>query len=166
VKKLLAIVLLLTAHISVAQQVPKIENFASGLKAHGTSYSAFSGKNKLWEIHAKKIESTQEKAKASGITGTLYSTGKPRYYMKSPVAFINVATNDIFFPEGVILHGKQGEEVTVSTLTWRAKEKKFYGAKGVVMVHLNTKVQGDRMVLDQTMKDIRIKGHVKAEVKP
>lgn len=136
------------------------------MQVQGTTYSAYEGNDKIWEMRADRVEGDARKAKAYQIRGTLFRKGKPRYSLKSQIAYINLGTEDMLFPNGVLLLGVKGERIWARVLNWKAREKKFVGTKGVRVVHWNTRLKGDRMVLDHEMKDIVVEGHVKAEVVP
>lgn len=148
-----------------AQTPSKPHPIPTGAFFQGTSFSVYSGKDKLWELHAHHIEGNPKKAKAVEIHGTLYRKGKVRYFLESKVAYINPSTTDIFFPQGAVFESPE-EKIMVRRLLWKAREKKFVGSQGVQVRRLNTWLQGDRMILDQNYTEIKLLGHVKAKVGP
>ncbi len=162
-KRVFALLCFFSVHAYAADQLPASN---TGMRFLGTSYAAYSGNTKTWEIHAKHIEGDQQKAKATEIQGSLYQKGATRYTLKSDLAYINLVTNDIYFPKGVVFKGKPGEEIQVHVLMWKSKEKKFIGTKGVSVIRWNTRLRGDRMIFDPSLNDLKLEGHIRALVNP
>jgi hypothetical protein len=138
------------------------------LQFQGTSYTAYDKGAKLWEIRAAKVYGNQKIMKGFRIHGIIYESAthlKPKYFLESPMASFNLTSNDVLFPRGATLLSPKGERVHVGVLLWDALKKRFVGTKGVEVVRLNSRLQGDEMVLKQGFKDLILKGHVKAWVK-
>jgi LPS export ABC transporter protein LptC len=164
--KTVAAVVLLMYRLCFAQDIPRPNPVPTAILFQGTSYSAYSGSDKMWDLHADHIQGTPERAKATDVHGTLYRKGKIRYRLESKLAYINSKTTDIYFPDGAIFRSPTGEDIKVRVLLWKAREKKFFGSKGVEVHHLNTWLQGDRMVLDQSYNSVKLEGHVKSVATP
>lgn len=142
------------------------EGTPKGMQFQGTEYSAYAGKDKLWDLKATKVVGTGNKAKAYNIHGVLYHKDKVRYTLKSPVAIIELATGNMVFPDTATFDSPKGERIWTRVLTWDSKVKKFIGSKGVKVEQGNTHLQGDEMVLDRNFDKVRIKGHVRSEIVP
>lgn len=155
------LILALFLFTSAQAQIPP-----QGMQFNGTQYSAYAGKDKLWDLYAVKVVGTQKTAKAYTIHGVLYHKGKVRYTLKSPVAVIDMATGNMVFPESASFESPKGERIWTHVLAWDSKVKKFLGSKGVKVVEGNTHLQGDAMVLDRNFDHVRVKGHVRSETVP
>lgn len=151
---------LLTAAVAFAQIPPQ------GMQFQGTRYSAYAGKDKLWDLFAVKVVGAGNKAKAYTVHGMLYHKTKVRYTLKSPAAIIDLKSGNIVFPNTAVFESPKGERIWTRVLVWDSSVKKFLGSKGVKMVQGNTHLQGDAMVLDRNFDRVRIKGHVKSETIP
>ena len=145
-----------------AQEILKPGRMPAGIKFQSTTYSAYSGNNKLWEIQAERVEGDPKRPKAANLHGTLYRKGKTRYTLESSVAYINTSTSDMYFPKGAVFKSPSGEEIKTHILLWKANEKRFLGSKGVWMRNFRTEVEGDRMILDQSYDNVKLEGHVKS----
>lgn len=152
--------------ICVAEDIPHGPRVPTKMTFEGTSYSAYSGNEKLWDMHADKVQGSQQILTASDVRGILYHHGKPHYYFKSSVAQINLSDNNMTFPNGVFFHSVKKERIWVRYLTWDSKQKKFVGTKGVSLVRLNTHLRGERMIWDKTFQIITLQGHVTADTTP
>ncbi|MCL5054597.1 MAG: hypothetical protein M1169_01440 [Firmicutes bacterium] len=147
-----------------AESVPQVSSPIHKLRSESTSYSVYSGSEKLWKIHARSVKGSSQKLNAFHIKGALYRDQKTAYYLISPLAVLNLLTGDVFFPEGALLYGRKGEVVQVHWLVWDKDEKKFIGTKGVRIIRKHSILQGENLILEKNFKDLILQGHVKVKL--
>jgi hypothetical protein len=147
---------------SIVLAAPRVHRLRSG----STSYSVYNGNKKLWEIHAERAKGNSHEIKAFSIKGILYRNKKTAYYLTSLKAVLNLRSGNVFFPDGVLLYGKNGEVIQVHWLVWSKRQKRFIGTKGIRVIRRHSVLQGDEMVLKKNFKNLVLQGNVKVKLLP
>ncbi len=125
-----------------------------------------SGK-KQWDMKCTSItyKDNNKSAEGEDILANFYSNEqKLLATVKAKGATMNTETQDVQFHGVVHAWSPIGETLTVQTLRYDGKEKKFYGKDGVKMTKGTSVLTGDKLVADPNLKWVKVTGNVQVDL--